>query len=210
MDPASKFSLEWWKGRHEAPEGYFPRMSQHWDWRVYDAMPDWFAAFAEPTPEDDALEVGCGYGQWMVPCAPLVRTVYGIDIHPSLVEKADEKLAGVPNAAMFLSDGLTIPFEDRSFSLVYSISVFQHIPRAIVRGYFAEMARVLRPGGRAVLHFRGADGDGPYSDDIVENHTGDFSVGWTLEEARAEAEAVGWRITRSAFGQSLIVRAEPA
>lgn len=208
MDAATRFSLDWWRGRHEAPDGYFPKMDQHFDWRLYDAPAPWFLKYAEPRPDDDALEVGCGYGQWMAPLAPMVRTVAGVDIHQTLVAKFAEKLAHIPNASMKLGDGTTLPFADDQFSLVYSISVFQHMPRAIVRGYFAEIARVMKPSGRAVVHFRGADGVGPYSEDIVENHTGDFSVGWTLDEVATEAERVGLKVARAEFGQSLIARLE--
>lgn len=208
---AIDFALAWWKGRHD--QGYFPTMEQHLNWKVYECMEPWFLEFAEPTRDDEALEVGCGYGQWMHPLSRLVGSVAGIDIHPTLVEKANGILATCPdkNAFMKLSDGVSIPFQDDYFSLVYSISVFQHMPRAIVRRYLAEIARVLAPaadGGRAVLHFRHADGNGPYAADIEADHKGDWSVGWTLEEAQQECAAVGLRITREIRGQSLIIRAE--
>ncbi len=109
---------------------------------------------------------------------------------------------------MGLGDGLTIPQPAASYSLVYSISVFQHMPRAIVYGYLREAARVMRPGGRALFHFRHADGDGPYSEDITDNHTGDFSVGWSLEEAAAACADAGLAIQESrSGGNSLLVLA---
>lgn len=211
-DPAVQFSLAWWKGRHEAPNGYFPTMDQHLNWKVYPAIPEWFSAFDTPTPADTVLEIGCGYGEWLVPFSRLVGAIAGVDIHPTLVIKAHEILARerIQNAVMILGDGLTLPYADETFTLVYSISVFQHMPRAIVHGYLDESYRVLQPGGRAVFHFRAADGVGPYAEDIVENHTGDFSVGWTLEEVTQGVEAAGFHLAKADQRQSLIVRAEKA
>ncbi len=203
---AVQFSIAWWKNRHAI--GYFPTMEQHWDWKLYEAMPEWWLEFAEPMLTDSALEVGCGYGQWMAPCSKLVRDVVGVDIHESLLEKFEEQMGPFSNATMKLGDGTTLPFPSKRFSLVYSISVFQHIPRATVQLYLHEIARVLRRTGRAVLHFRGADGIGEYSEDIVVNHTGDWSVGWTVEEGIQAVEEAGMRVTKHSFGQSLILRAE--
>jgi ubiquinone/menaquinone biosynthesis C-methylase UbiE len=187
MNEAVKWSLESWKQRHEA--GYFPNSVQHRDWLIYDAPPEWLVKLGCPVPSDDVLEVGCGYGEWMIPLSPMVKSVCGFDIHPSVIDMAGRKFAkhGASNCSAVVNDGLTIPYEDGRFDLVYSISVFQHLPRAIVHGYIAEIARVLKPNGRALMHFRNADNVGPYpplADDIAANHTGDFSVGWTADQVR--------------------------
>jgi len=204
---AVDYALGWWKNRHK--QGYFPTMEQHWNWKLYDHLEPWFLEFAEPKADDVALEIGCGYGQWMAPLSKLVKAVYGFDIHESLVSKAAEKLLAFPNAHMVLGDGTSIPLILRQpYALVYSISVFQHMPRDIVRMYLRETKRILAPNGRAVFHFRHADGKGPYSEDIVDQHKGDWSVGWTEEEARQECSAAGLNVVRVSKGQSLIVRAE--
>lgn len=189
-DPAASYAIAWWKDRHD--KGYFPTMECHLNWKVYDEAPGYLIEHVAPTKADDVLEVGCGYGQWVHPVSRLVRSIVGIDIHQILIDKSVEKLADCPNARCVLSDGLTIPFADESFSLVYSISVFQHMPRSIVLGYFKEIARVMNPDGRALLHFRFADGIGEYSQDITANHKGDWSTGWTEDEAMDAARSVGW------------------
>lgn len=206
VKPAERYAIDWWKGRHS--QGYFPMMDQHFNWRIYEAMEPWFLEMAAPQVDDDALEIGSGYGQWMAPLSRLVHSVRGFDIHPSLVDKSHEALAALPNASMILGDGLSIPYADDSFSLVYSISVFQHMPRAIVQRYLEETVRVMTGEGRALFHFRHADNDGPYSEDIRENHDGDWSVGWTEEEVRDALVAVGLTAKRIIKGQSLIVLAE--
>jgi SAM-dependent methyltransferase len=189
QETAVEWSLRTWKERHETG-GYFPNSIQHKDWKVYAAPPVWFAEHCQPRKDDTVLEIGSGYGEWMIPIAPMVAEICGCDIHPVLVEMSAKKFAshGVTNARLCMSDGTTLPFARESFSLVYSISVFQHLPREIVLGYIREAFRVTKPGGRAVLHFRNADNVGPYptpAKDITANHTGDFSCGWTADEVLA-------------------------
>jgi cyclopropane fatty-acyl-phospholipid synthase-like methyltransferase len=202
---ATEWSIGWWRDRHR--KGYFPAMEQHRNWRLYDAMPEWFMDLAKPTAHDRALEIGCGYGEWMAPLSALVASVDGFDIHPNLVAQFKQGMAEFENARMRLGDGRTIPFEG-PYSLIYSISVFQHMPRATVATYIDQSARLLGFEGRAVFHFRAADGDGPYSEDIYVNHSGDFSVGWTLEEVTETVRAAKLSITdHYAADHSLVVLA---
>jgi ubiquinone/menaquinone biosynthesis C-methylase UbiE len=205
------WSLRSWKQRHE--NGYFPNSEQHRDWKVYDAPPNWLMEFGQPTLDDQALEIGCGYGEWMIPLSRHVGHIWGIDIHYSLLEVARNKFIehGVSNAEIDLTEGLRIPFPDGDFSLVYSISVFQHIPRAIVRSYLQESARVLQPMGRMLHHFRNADNQGPYPElakDIAYNHRGDFSVGWTAAEVKEAGDKTGLRCRVIDIGLFLILIGE--
>ena len=205
---ATDWSIDWWKKRHD--QVYFPVMEQHLDWKVYEAPPPYLIEMTRPRDDDYCLEIGCGYGQWMVPLSKMVAAVAGIDIHQILADKAVEKFREheCSNCQFVLSDGKTIPFLDESFTLVYSISVFQHIPRACVRGYFKEAARVLAPIGRALFQFRYADNDGPYTSDIGVDHDRsgqDFSVGWAVEEVREEAARVGWQAEMVAGGNAILM-----
>lgn len=197
---ASQWSVEWWKGRHD--QVYFPAMEWHRDWKICPYPPPHVVELLKPTRDDYALEIGCGYGEWMVPFSPHVGRLAGIDLHDTLAVKAAEKFAenGASNCEFRLTDGLSIAYPADTFTIVYSISVFQHIPRATVRRYFEEANRVLRPGGRFLFHFRHDDGIGPYSPDIGVDHRGDFSVGWSEAEALAEASLVGWEATAFSDG----------
>ena len=206
-ETAEQWSVRTWKARHDV--GYFPTSEQHAGWRVYEAMPDWFMRWARPEPQDSALEIGCGYGEWMIPLAPYARRLAGIDIHPEPIAKARELFAerGIENCEVRVSDGLSIPFSG-PFSLVYSISVFQHLPRSIVRGYIEETTRVLGAGGRALHHFRNADTVGPYpplAEDIAANHTGDFSCGWTADQVRCAGNDAGLNVEVHDIGLFLVM-----
>lgn len=100
------------------------------------------------------VEIGCGAGRMLVHFAPVFERVDGFDIAPEMIEAAKEH--GLPeNVHLTVSSGADLrPIEDASTDFVFSREVFQHIPdREVVSAYVSETARVLRPGGRAVLHF---------------------------------------------------------
>jgi len=182
-ETATEWSLRTWKQRHE--DGYFPKSQEHSLWRIYEQVPDWLAT--ECNAETQALEIGCGYGQWLQPLSRLVKLACGFDIHSDVINKGVRLLDAhdVRNVILWLNDGTSIPAGSDVADLVYSISVFQHLPRAIVTGYLDESFRVLKPGGVALHHFRNMDNVGPFPQpaaDIVANHTGDFSAGWTKQE----------------------------
>ena len=74
--------------------------------------------------------------------------VSGVDISPSIVEQARAAFGPEPLVAV-VADVREMPFPDASFDAVYSMGTIEHFrdsERAL-----AEMARVLRPGGRAIV-----------------------------------------------------------
>jgi SAM-dependent methyltransferase len=115
---------------------------------------------------DDVLEVGCGIGRIAAPLTQVLRsgTYHGFDIVPHGIEWCRRKItAQHPNFTFSVSDiynkaynpkgkhrasEFEFPFRDRSFDLVFLTSVFTHMLSGDVEHYTAEIARVLRPGGR--------------------------------------------------------------
>ena len=53
------------------------------------------------------------------------------------------------------ADAESLPFEDESFDLVYSVSVFSHLDEALGDQWLRELRRVLRAGGVALLTVHG-------------------------------------------------------
>jgi SAM-dependent methyltransferase len=101
------------------------------------------------------LDFGCGCGrvlrQWGV--HPGLEA-WGSDLNPDMVAWVD---ANLPFAHAF-TNGLEPPLRQpaANFDLVYSISVFTHLPEAIGSAWMQELWRVLRPGGLALLTVNGA------------------------------------------------------
>ena len=106
-----------------------------------------FLAAIDVSPESRVLEVGCGTGVLTRALAQLspVASVVGVDVAPSLLERARE-LASDGSAIEFVQgDARSLPFEDEAFDLVVFDSTLSHVPGP--EGALTEAFRVLRTGG---------------------------------------------------------------
>ena len=101
---------------------------------------------------DRALDAGTGAGFLLPTLAHVAHEVEGVDISPVLeyVHAMLDK-RGVRNVRLQQADLLHLPFEAGSFDLIICLSVIEHIPEPDVA--FAEMARVLRPGGIVIVGY---------------------------------------------------------
>jgi len=116
---------------------------------------DWAVSWAGELPAcGRALEIGCGVGRNTVHLARHFEHVDGVDVSPSMVRAALER--GMPdNVTLHALSGRDLqPLPDAAFALAFSHLVFQHMESgADIASYLREVARVLAPGGVAVLHF---------------------------------------------------------
>ena len=113
----------------------------------------------EPAGRGLAVEIGSGLGRVCLALADRFERVIGVDISPEMVERAGE-LVQDPRVTFQVGDGLGLSgIDDACADLVFSFTVFQHIPRPdIVHGYLAEAGRVLRPGGLLVFQWNNIAG----------------------------------------------------
>ncbi len=104
--------------------------------------------FIGVTMEDSVLDVACGTGELSIFLSPYVKSVTGIDFSEGMIEwaKRNAAIAGAENV-LFLNDNVEkLPFEDESFSVVFSKSAFHHMVRS--SRVFNDMARCCKPGGK--------------------------------------------------------------
>jgi SAM-dependent methyltransferase len=94
------------------------------------------------------LEVGVGSGRLLAALAERGWDVVGVDAAPKMVGLARER---VPGARLEVARAEELPFEDDTFDVVVTTGVLEF---ADLEAALREVARVLRPGGRAVLGFR--------------------------------------------------------
>jgi ubiquinone/menaquinone biosynthesis C-methylase UbiE len=88
------------------------------------------------------LEVGCGVGHLTRRLAERGVDVVGIDANPQASE-----ISGSERVRTMQAEDLD--FDDRSFDVIISVHALEHIPA--LEAALTEMARVLRPGGRALF-----------------------------------------------------------
>lgn len=97
----------------------------------------------------DVLEVGVGTGR-NLPCFPEDVALSGIELSPAMLARAEERARCLGRTAdLRVGDAQLLPFADATFDTVMATLTLCSIPDDVTA--VAEMARVLRPGGRLVL-----------------------------------------------------------
>ena len=103
------------------------------------------------------LDAGCGAGWFWRDPTPMPRLdITLLDQSAGMVAEAEKNTAiGQPAAQLrgVVGDVAALPFADDSFDIVLAIHMLYHLPDP-ARGV-AELARVLRPGGTAVVTTNG-------------------------------------------------------
>jgi len=98
------------------------------------------------------LEIGSNWGRWCVAATRLGYAAVGVDPSLGAVLAARQVASELDADADFLvGDGRHLPFEDGTFDVVFSYSVFQHFARDDARAALREAVRVLAPGGTLLV-----------------------------------------------------------
>ena len=110
---------------------------------------------AKIKPGDKVLDVGCGTGNLTLTAknaAGVSGAVYGIDAAPEMIEVAKKK-AQHAHADVTFEIGLVekIPFPDAFFDVTINRLMVHHLPDDLKRQAFAEIFRVLKPGGHLLI-----------------------------------------------------------
>jgi SAM-dependent methyltransferase len=117
--------------------------------QVADEIAAVLAAHGVAVPEQGRVhDFGCGSARVLIPMAlayPHAR-FSGSDIDPEAIAWCR---AALPNLAeCFVNAALPpLPFADDHLDLIYSISIFTHLPEQMQDAWLAELRRVLKPGG---------------------------------------------------------------
>ena len=150
-----------------------------------------------------ALDLACGPATFTRALAPHVQFVFGLDFTPAMLAeaRAAATVAELTTVAFACADASALPLADAAIDLAvtgYSLHHFLRPERAM-----AELARVLRPGGRAAL----ADiavpegGDGEANNRIECARDASHARTLNAAEIRALLEAAGLRTLVSEAGE---------
>lgn len=122
-----------------------------------DAVMDGFCGVGNPwsiapvAPGAAILDIGCGAGFDLIVASHLAGDrgrVLGTDLTGEMIDRAQQaiRLAGAVNTEAVLVEDERIPSADATFDVVVSNGVFNLSPDK--PRFFAEVVRVLKPGGR--------------------------------------------------------------
>jgi arsenite methyltransferase len=112
------------------------------------------AAFraVSPRAQEKALDIGCGPGYLTRELAVAVGSkgkVIGVDVSEPMLALARQRCEGLNQVRFETADALNLPVQDGSVDLACILQVYCYV-RELGQA-LAELHRVLRPGGRAVI-----------------------------------------------------------
>lgn len=151
-----------------------------------------------PAVQSDSViaDLGCSSGYLLADLAHRwpSAVLAGVDLVSSGLRKA---AAAVPRAELMLADVTQLPFGDATVDVVVSANLLEHIPddTAALR----EIARVLRPGGRASMIVPSGPALFDYYDRFLHHERR-----YGRRELASRARAVGLRVLRDAYVGSFV------
>jgi SAM-dependent methyltransferase len=144
------------------------------------------------------LDIGCGVGvalmelAWMFRDEPVrfvginkergepiasredfLQTARQIDL------ASDDELAGLRLPELFFEDAAEMHFEDESFDVVYASSVLRFVPEKA--RFLEEVARVLKPGGVAIIRVGSKGWDYPFAPTTGTPELTSYGSRWVLK-----------------------------
>lgn len=157
---------------------------------------------AAPRDDERALDVACGPGTFALAFARRVARIVGLDVATPMMVKGREAAAaeGIGNMAWGCGNAAALPFADATFDLVtcgYAVHHFGQPAAAL-----AEVARVLRAGGRLALMDLIVPGEesaeaGAANNEIEIARDASHETTFFAAELRALAEGAGLRVIAS-------------
>lgn len=132
-------------------DGFMLNGKEVWDkiFTIKDELPDFHSV----------LEIGCGLGRVLSHTTNDFETSHGVDIDKGMIKYAEEiDIEQYLNLDIVDGTGDLSIFFSNSFSFIYSVICFQHIPYvSIQQNYIKEIERILKPNGIARLMIQNPD-----------------------------------------------------
>jgi ArsR family transcriptional regulator len=140
------------EARRSRSRAFFAASAESWD-RMRDELFGsnlyLHAALGLLDPEWTVADLGCGTGRVTAALAPVVHKVIAIDASEPMLDAARSRLAGLDNVELRRAELEALPLADRSVDAALVVLVLHHLPQP--QFVLDEVARVLRPGGRAIV-----------------------------------------------------------
>jgi SAM-dependent methyltransferase len=99
------------------------------------------------------VEIAPGYGRITARLQPRAANLVAVDLNQLCVDACAERFAGCDNLTVAKNDGRSLPMiPDGSVDMVVSWDALVHVDMNVMRSYFTEIDRVLKPSGAAFVH----------------------------------------------------------
>lgn len=104
-------------------------------------------------PAPTILEIAPGFGRWTQFLLGHCEQLIGVDLTEKCVQACRQRFADEPRAEFFVNDGFSLGMvDDETVDFVVSFDSLVHAEWDVIEAYLAELVRVLKPTGSAVLH----------------------------------------------------------
>jgi ubiquinone/menaquinone biosynthesis C-methylase UbiE len=149
---AGTLGAAWWWRTHPSPCPYWQRF---WLEAPHPGITRGrLIGLLDPHPGERILEIGPGTGYYSLPVSAYLGSegrLELLDIQQDMLDHVERAASeqGIVNIAPKLGDARQLPFADGSLDASYLVTVLGEIPDRQVA--IAEIARVLKPGGRLVV-----------------------------------------------------------
>jgi ubiquinone/menaquinone biosynthesis C-methylase UbiE/DNA-binding transcriptional ArsR family regulator len=138
--------------RRTKSQDFFSSSAGQWDRVRDDLFGDRFhlsALAALAQSEWVVGDLGCGTGQVSAALAPFVERVIAVDASAAMVQAARKRLSGLDNIELRRGELEALPIDDGRLDAATLMLVLHHVPEP--ERALAEIARVLKPGGRVLI-----------------------------------------------------------
>ena len=98
--------------------------------------------YLKPEEKERILDLGCSRGYYVKAMEDYTSGIIGVDI-------SEDSLKNAVTARVKYGDITNLDFAEGSVDKVYSLHTIEHLPD--LGRFFAEVARVLKPGGTAII-----------------------------------------------------------
>jgi ubiquinone/menaquinone biosynthesis C-methylase UbiE/DNA-binding transcriptional ArsR family regulator len=138
--------------RRTKSQEFFSSAAAHWDRLRSELFGNTFhlTALAALVGRDWVVgDLGCGTGQVSLALAPFVTRVVAVDSSAAMLQAARKRLHGLDNVDLRRGELEALPIDDQLLDAATLMLVLHHVPEPAHA--LAEVARVLKPGGRALV-----------------------------------------------------------